>query len=89
MAEIYGNRWKYLPRQWEEGTPIAGERLSTNGHYTGEHLGTPTQDALGADTTNKNAHYVEDVTIRYGCITQDALDPMDDWVDELKTPDSI
>lgn len=66
------NEVKYQNQVW--GEPIAGERLSTNGHYTGEHLGTPTQDALGADTTNKNPRYVDEVTIRYGTMTQDAGD---------------
>ena len=37
------NEVKYQNQIW--GEPIAGERLSTNGHYTGEHLGTPIQDA--------------------------------------------
>lgn len=66
------NKVKYANQIW--GEPIAGERLSTNGHYTGEHKGTPTQDALGESTTNSNAHYVEDVTIRYGTITQDSIE---------------
>jgi hypothetical protein len=65
------NEVKYQNQVW--GEPIAGERLSTNGHYTGEHKGTPTQDKLGATTTNNNAHYVEDVTVRYGTITQDKI----------------
>lgn len=65
------NKVKYQNQVW--GEPIAGERLSTNGHYTGEHLGTPTQDAFGADTTNANARYVDEVTVRYGTITQDAI----------------
>lgn len=65
------NEVKYQNQVW--GEPIAGERLSTNGHYTGEHKGTPTQDALGTDTTNTNPHYVEEVTVRYGTITQDAI----------------
>lgn len=63
---------KYQNQVW--GEPITGERLSTNGHYTGEHLGTPTQDALGADTTNVDARYVDGVTVRYGTITQDAIE---------------
>ena len=63
------NEVKYQNQSW--GEPITGERLSTNGHYTGEHKGTPTQDALGEGTTNANPHYVEDVTVRYGTITQD------------------
>ena len=66
------NEVKYQNQVW--GEPIAGERLSTNGHYTGEHLGTPTQDTLGADTTNGNAHYVEEVTVRYGTMMQDAIE---------------
>lgn len=66
------NKVKYTNQIWDE--PLTGERLSTNGHYTGEHLGTPIQDALGASTTNINAHYVEDVTVRYGTITQDAIE---------------
>ena len=66
------NEVKYQNQVW--GEPIAGERLSTNGHYTGEHKGTPTQDALGAGTTNPNAHYVEENIVRYGTITQDAIE---------------
>ena len=66
------NQVKYQNQTW--GEPLTGERLSTNGHYTGEHLGTPIQDTLGTDTTNANAHYVEDVTIRHGTITQDAIE---------------
>lgn len=66
------NEVKYENQVW--GEPIAGERLSTNGHYTGEHKGTPTQDALGGGTTNSNARYVDDATIRYGTITQDAIE---------------
>ena len=73
------NKVKYQNQVW--GEPIAGERLSTNGHYTGEHLGTPTQDALGATTTNGNAHYVEENIIRYGTMTQDAI--------EGSTPDTV
>ena len=66
------NTYKYQNQVW--GEPLAGERLSTNGHYTGEHLGTPTQDALGAETTNVDARYVDGVTVRYGTITQDAIE---------------
>ena len=66
------NTVKYQNQIW--GEPLTGERLSTNGHYTGEHIGTPTQDALGADTTNTNTRYVDGVTIRYGTITQDAIE---------------
>lgn len=66
------NEVKYQNQVW--GEPIAGERLSTNGHYTGEHLGSPTQDKLGAETTNKDAHYVDGVTVRLGTMTQDAIE---------------
>ena len=66
------NEVKYQNQVW--GEPIAGERLSTNGHYTGEHKGTPTQDNLGASTTNTNAHYVEDNIVRLGTMTQDAIE---------------
>lgn len=71
---------KYANQVW--GEPLTGERLSTNGHYTGEHLGTPTQDALGADTTNTNARYVDGVTVRYGTITQDAIEGSTPEVDK-------
>lgn len=64
---------KYQNVDWPEGTPIAGERMATNGHYTGEHKGTPMQDKLG-DTTSNAAHYVEGVTVRYGTLMQDAID---------------
>lgn len=66
------NEVKYQNQVW--GEPIAGERLSTNGHYTGEHKGTPTQDKLGATTTNNNAHYVEENIVRLGTMTQDAIE---------------
>lgn len=66
------NEVKYNNVDWAEGTPIAGERLATNGHYTGEHLGTPTQDAK--DTKVNTAHYVERATVRLGTMTQDAVD---------------
>ena len=59
---------KYENQVW--GEPIAGERLSTNGHYTGEHKGTVTQDALVSMT----AHMVEDGIVRYGTMTQDAIE---------------
>lgn len=63
---------KYANVNWPDGTPIAGERLATNGHYTGEHKGTPMQDSK---YTEANApHYEEAVTVRYGTMTQDAID---------------
>lgn len=63
---------KYENQVW--GEPITGERLSTNGHYTGEHKGTPTQDAKCASTTNINPHYVEENIVRLGTMTQDAVE---------------
>ena len=62
------NEVKYNDQVW--GEPIAGERLSTNGYYTGEHKGTPTQDAKAEMT----AHSVEAATVHLGTITQDALE---------------
>lgn len=62
------NEIKYQNQVW--GEPIPGERLSTNGHYTGEHMGTVTQDAKAEMTP----HYVEGVTVRYGTMTQDAIE---------------
>ena len=66
------NEVKYKNQVW--GEPIVGERLSTNGHYTGEHKGTPIQDNLGGGTTNGNAHYVEENIVRLGTMTQDAIE---------------
>ena len=67
------NKFKYNNVNWPEGTPIAGERLATNGHYTGEFKGTPMQDALNTDEANA-PHYVEGATVRYGTLMQDAID---------------
>ena len=64
------NEVKYENQVW--GEPITGERLSTNGHYTGEHKGTPMQDAI--DDSANTPHYVEGVTVRYGTMTQDAIE---------------
>lgn len=58
---------KYQNQVW--GEPIAGERLSTNGHYTGEHLGSVMQDAKASMTP----HIVEEGIVRLGTITQDAI----------------
>ena len=64
---------KYNNVDWAEGTPIAGERLSTNGHLTGEHKGTPMQAKDEADA-NSNPHYLEENIIRHGTLMQDAAD---------------
>lgn len=63
---------KYDNQVWAEGTPIAGERLSTNGCYTGEHKGTVLQDAKteGID----QPYGVENATIRYGTLMGDAIE---------------
>ena len=61
------NEIKYAPQEW--GEPIKGERLSTNGHYTGEQHGTTTQDAL----VEMIDHFVEENVVRLGTITQDVL----------------
>jgi hypothetical protein len=62
------NQVKYKKQVW--GEPIAGEVLSVNGHYVGEHLGSVTQDAKASMV----AHMVEDSIVRYGTITQDAIE---------------
>lgn len=62
------NTVKYQNQTW--GEPLTGEVLSVNGHYVGEHLGTVTQDAK----VNMTAHMVENSIIRYGTITQDAIE---------------
>lgn len=67
------NEVKYSNVNWPEGTPIEGERLATNGHYTGEHKGTPMQDAKNASEANA-AHYVEGEIVRYGTMMQDEAD---------------
>ena len=66
------NEVKYSNVNWAEGTPIAGERLATNGHYTGEFKGTPMQDAKNASANAP--HYVETATVRLGTMMGDAKD---------------
>ena len=63
------NEVKYQNQVW--GEPIAGERLSTNGHYTGEHKGTVMQDAAAGGV--EQPHAVEEATVRYGTMLQDAI----------------
>ena len=67
------NEVKYNNVDWGEDTPIAGERLATNGHYTGEHKGTVLQDAVGNEATNA-PHYVATATVRLGTMMGDAKD---------------
>lgn len=66
------NEVKYNDVIWAEGTPIAGEKMATNGHYTGEHKGTVMQDAK-SELANA-PYYEESVTIRYGTMMGDAAD---------------
>lgn len=49
-----------------------GERVATNGYYTGEHKGSVMQD--GKYTDANAAHCVENATVHLGTITQDAID---------------
>lgn len=62
------NEVKYANQVW--GEPIAGERLSTNGHYTGEHKGTVMQDAKLDGV--QQPHSVEDGIVRLGTMMGDA-----------------
>lgn len=66
------NEMNYGNVNWPDSSPIAGERMATNGEYTGQHKGTLMQDALsGAD----NDPYLRARgTIYYGTITPDAGD---------------
>ena len=64
------NNTKYIDQTWTTPDDVAGEQLSVNGYYTGEHIGAPTQDGkypLG----NDDPYYTEHNTVRYGTITQD------------------
>lgn len=65
------NEVKYANLVWPD-TPVKGERLATNGHYTGQHKGTPLQDAKVEGTQAANS--VEAATVRYGTIMGDAID---------------
>lgn len=63
---------KYQNVNWPEGTPVTGERLATNGVYTGQQKGTPTQDAAaGADN---EAYPTARATEMQGTLTPDAAD---------------
>ena len=50
---------------------LNGRRISTNSHYTGEHIGKPTQD--GSVPGEEKAYEVENDTIRYGTVMQDSV----------------
>lgn len=62
------NEVNYANQVW--GDPIKGERLSTNGHYTGEHKGTVMQDAKVSGV--QQPHSVEQGIVRYGTMMGDA-----------------
>lgn len=66
------NEMRYANVNWPNDTEIAGERLATNGEYTGMHKGEPLADHIeGAD----NAPYFRArETVRFGTITPDAGD---------------
>ena len=67
------NKVKYSDVSFPAGSPIAGERMATNGHYTGEFIGVPMQDAKNPTAANQ-PHYVEAQIVRYGTMMQDAAD---------------
>lgn len=64
------NEIRYNDQIW--GEPIPGERLSTNGYYTGEHKGTPMQDAKTEGTDEP--HTNEYATVHLGTMLHDAIE---------------
>jgi hypothetical protein len=64
------NHVKYENQVWD--APIAGERLSTNGCYTGEHKGTVMQDAKVSGV--QAPHGVETGIVHIGTMMQDAIE---------------
>ena len=66
------NEVKYSPQEWGADSIIEGERLSTNGYYTGEHKGTVMQDAAVGGT--EQPHAKEESKIHFGTIMQDAVE---------------
>lgn len=68
------NEIKYQNVNWAAGTPIAGERLATNGYYTGQHKGSVTQDASDAAAELNIPYLVETTTIRCGTMLGDYAD---------------
>lgn len=61
---------KYVNKNW--GSPISGERLATNGFYTGQHKGSVMQDH--ADGADNDPYVVERTTIRQGTLLGDYAD---------------
>lgn len=68
------NEIKYVNVDWGDSTPIAGERLATNGYYTGQHKGSVTQDASEAAAELNIPYIVETTTIRCGTMLGDYAD---------------
>lgn len=66
------NEVKYNNVNFPEGSPVAGERMATNGCYTGQHKGTPMQDAKVSGV--QTAKSVEAGIVRYGTLMGDAAD---------------
>ena len=66
------NEMKYGNVDWPEGSPIEGERLATNGEYTGQHVGEPMQDAISEADNEPYLRARE--AVRYGTLTPDAGD---------------
>jgi molybdenum cofactor biosynthesis enzyme len=63
---------KYKDVSFPATSPIKGERMATNGNYTGQHKGTPMQDAKVSGV--QSAKQVEANIVRYGTIMGDAAD---------------
>lgn len=78
------NEIKYKPQVFPEGHPVEDERLSTNGFYTGEHKGVPMQDYADPEENgqNEDPYWVENNTVRFGTIMQDATEGSMPEVDE-------
>ncbi len=81
------NEIKYQNLNWAAGTPIAGERLATNGYYTGQHKGSVLQDASEAAAELNIPYFVETTTIRYGTILGDDADENFPVIDDSDNED--
>ena len=66
------NEVRYENLNWPVGSPVAGERLATNGYYTGHHKGSVMQDNAVEGT--EQPYEVEENIVRYGTMTGDYLD---------------
>lgn len=63
---------KYKNVDFPANSPIKGERMATNGCYTGQHKGTPMQDAKVGGV--QAAKQVEANIVRHGTLMGDAAD---------------